>query len=91
MKFNRNAKGISFFGMKFDGWEVLLAGGIACIIAGTQFSQAHTLLMWLGIALVVLWVIAVIVVNTRSRRPAQPTQGGGAAPVDHNPSDRQSK
>jgi len=86
MKFNSKSKGISFFGITFDGWEVLLAGGIACIIAGTQYSQAHTLLMWLGIALVALWVIAVIVVNIRSRKATLPSQGGGVAPVDPNPS-----
>jgi hypothetical protein len=71
--------GVSF---SFDGWEVFLGGGVLCLVLSTVVKQAE-LLVWIGIGLLVLWVVMTILVTlnkVNSRSPRGPRQGGGSAP-----------
>ena len=81
-------KAIKFWGITFTEWEVLLGGGIVCTVVGAVTKGVHFLL-WVGLALIALWVLAVILVNLgilrpvrrKPRKPRKPRKGGGVAPA----------
>ena len=52
------------FGIALDRWEVLLGGGIACVVVGAV-AESVRFLVWIGLALIVLWVITVFLVNLK--------------------------
>jgi hypothetical protein len=77
----KSSKGIQLpLGISVDGWEVLLGGGIACIAVGA--AEKMRLLEWIGIGIIVLWVIAVFLVNLGiigSTSKAKAEEGGGSS------------
>jgi hypothetical protein len=69
------------FGIVLDGWEVLLGGAIACIVVGVVAKNVR-FLVWIGVGLIVLWVITVVLVNTGilpSRPRPKAGEGGGSS------------
>jgi hypothetical protein len=69
------------FGIVLDGWEVLLGGGIACIVIGVA-AKTVRFLVWVGIGLIVLWVITVFLVNLgvlRTTSGPKAKEGGGSS------------
>ena len=69
------------FGIALDGWEVLLGGGLACVVVGVAAKTVH-FLVWVGIGLIALWVVTVFLVNlgTLGRTSGSKTkEGGGTA------------
>lgn len=68
-------------GIALDGWEVLLGGGLACVVVGA--AEKMRVLVWIGIGLIVIWVITVFLVNLGILRPItrkkKAKEGGGTA------------
>jgi hypothetical protein len=87
MRIGRNAahtkgtKGVGIGPVKFDGWEVLLGGGIAMLILGYAIDNAPGFLVPLGVVLLALWLIAVVLVNLGiiGKPPTTPSSGGASA------------
>jgi|BarGraNGADG00212_1021973.scaffolds.fasta_scaffold10003_4 hypothetical protein len=79
-----NTKSVSIFGkIVLDGWEVLLGGAIACFVVGGAWRAEH-FLIFVGIALLLLWVVMVFMVNLGYVKPLArkpPSEGGGSAAV----------
>jgi hypothetical protein len=50
-------------GLKFDGWDVLLGGAIAFLVARVFVHDTPVDLFWVAVVLAILWVIAVILSN----------------------------
>lgn len=75
-------KGIGIGPVDFDGWDVLVGGGIACIVVASTVAGAPPFLLYLGISLIVVWLVATVIVNVRAGRQPSPdqTSGGGTAP-----------
>jgi hypothetical protein len=77
----KSTKGIQLpLGISVDGWEVLLGGGVVCIAVGA--AEKMPLLEWIGIGIIVLWVIAVFLVNLGIVGPApkvKTEEGGGSS------------
>lgn len=71
-------------GISVDGWEVLLGGGIVCIVVGA-LAKGVRFLIAVGVALIVLWVITVFLVGLGILKPIGskgPREGGGPAAAD---------
>ena len=66
------------FGIVLNGWEVLLGGGIACIVVGVAAKTVH-FLIWVGIGLIALWVITVFLVNLGILGPSPKAKEGGGS------------
>jgi hypothetical protein len=64
-------------GITFDGWDVLLGGAIACWVVGGWVDNAPGFLVWLGLAHIVVWVVALVLNSARARRGPGSTEGGG--------------
>jgi hypothetical protein len=70
-------------GIALDKWEVLLGGGLACIVVGVA-AKTVRFLVWIGIALIIVWVVTVFLVNLgllKANTGSEPSEGGGAAPT----------
>jgi hypothetical protein len=59
----RRTQAIVGLGFKFDGWDVLCGGALACFIVGGLEGSTRPLVIYIGIGLIALWVISVIMVN----------------------------
>jgi hypothetical protein len=67
----------------FDRLEVFFGGGVVCLVLSTVVVKQAELLVWIGIALLVLWVVMTVLATLgviNSRTPRGPRQGGGSAP-----------
>lgn len=69
---------VNLWGMKFDGWDVLLGGAIACLFTSVLIHDARTVLLWVAASLGALWIVAVILSNLgflpSRRNPKQASQ-----------------
>ena len=68
------------FGIVLDGWEVLLGGGLACVVVGVAANTVR-FLVWVGIGLIFIWVVTVFLVNLGILKPTshrKPKEGGGS-------------
>jgi hypothetical protein len=90
VKFNKT-KDISTLGVKFDGWEVLLAGSVVCLIVALTYPKLQVPLFWTSGGLFVLWIVMVFVANIFLRPKRAPGEGGGGAlgPAGANPPGKQ--
>lgn len=67
-------------GITFDGWDVLLGGAIACWVVGGWFDNALGFLVWVGFAVLVVWVVAVLWNSARAHHgPKSGGQTGGSS------------
>lgn len=87
VKFSKNRKGVGLqilgISVTLTGWDVLLGGGALFLIAAAAVDDARFLL-WIGVALIVVWAVTVFLVNLgllKPRASSDPAEGGGTPPA----------
>lgn len=75
----RGTKKIKILGkIEFGGWDVLLGGAVALFIVGGLLPEER-FLFFVGVGLIVLWLVMTFLVNLGIVKKTPPAEGSGGA------------